>query len=264
MEGLKLERIFEGLHARGPFDSDDRLVEVLIQEGGFNSLMVDLPLSVPPCVRCTRQTCPGKLSCEDESVAYLLSLNERLKAYGLRRKKSVSPQTQRVWDLEYRLSQLKALPDRVLKSPSSYAQSLALATRGMTLKRRFASIPHFPELKETNVELATQELLAGMGKKTKSGEAYRDFSRGRGVRESTLIALQENHFIQTLSKDNADALIANLALFSAFITALVCGLEQAGLTDSQPAGLSGDEGWVYLPRLKSERILSGKRHAEIH
>ncbi len=106
--GFKVEKIHDGLVARGAVGADDRIFEVLSRERNLAIIAVDLPLSVPPCLRCLRSFCPGKLACEDESVAYMLALNERLKGFGLRRKRSVNPQTQRVWDLEFRLMQLEA------------------------------------------------------------------------------------------------------------------------------------------------------------
>ena len=72
--------IYEKIGSFGDLFSDDRLVDLIRYIGPYPVLFLDAPLSSPPCVSCVRSTCPGVVGCADLSVAYMLSINGKLRA----------------------------------------------------------------------------------------------------------------------------------------------------------------------------------------
>ncbi len=106
---LNIAGLYEKIGSQGKLFSDDRLVDILQLRGPFQEVFVDCPLSVPPCVSCERPVCPGAINCEDVSVAYMLALNEKIKSLGVRKKRPINPQSQRLWDIIYQ-SEVGSLP----------------------------------------------------------------------------------------------------------------------------------------------------------
>ena len=94
---LKIDSIYDRLGPLHKLFSDDRLFEILRKERP-DRIMIDSPLTVPPCVACTRLSCPGVIACEDIAVAYMQRMLES--SQGRRRKRPLNPQTQRIWDVK--------------------------------------------------------------------------------------------------------------------------------------------------------------------
>src|SRR5690242_15299621 len=66
---LKINGVYDRMGTVHRLFSDDRLFDVLKSEQP-ERVMIDSPLTVPPCVACTRPVCPGVDACEDIAVAY--------------------------------------------------------------------------------------------------------------------------------------------------------------------------------------------------
>ncbi len=82
---------------------DDELTALLSRESQTTLICLDAPLSLPPCMQCSREHCPGVPACPDPAV-------ERMRAMapgkGKGGKPRFSPYTQRPQDLELLLAGL--------------------------------------------------------------------------------------------------------------------------------------------------------------
>ena len=56
----------------------DEALLALFAEIADPCIAIDAPLTVPACVRCTREVCPGQLDCEDASTIWLQNRGEEL------------------------------------------------------------------------------------------------------------------------------------------------------------------------------------------
>jgi len=78
---------------------DASLIENLRSFGDGTLVCVDAPLTLPPCLRCTVEVCPGQESCVDPAVVTMRRLVDETpvdaRPYGSRGKPAITPYTQR-------------------------------------------------------------------------------------------------------------------------------------------------------------------------
>lgn len=222
--------------------SDDRILGILNHHLPVSEVMVDCPLSVPPCVACERPKCPGVISCEDLSVAYMLSLHDREQAK-MKRSRPVNPQTQRLWDA----FQNSRSTTRKRLNPSSYSPSnSSLATRAKVLQKRLNQSLEGLVLQETSVPLTLIRLKSQMGVSIE----YKNFEKGALVRSKILDRFVELQWIQQTSSKMKTELVDSVENFQAFITGWVCYLKSLNKTLNRPEDYPETAGWVYLPDLE--------------
>jgi hypothetical protein len=254
---LRIMKVYERIGSFGSLFSDERLLEVLTHAGPFAEVFVDCPLSVPPCVACTRPICPGVVSCDDVAVAYMLRANERLRRRGAAKSRPLNPQSQRLWDVYQLESRLEG--DR--PEPSYSANLAPLVTRAMTLQKRLRGAALPIDLRETSIPHAIQELAGPLDLGRRVFQTYRRFEGGQKVRLGILNQLivqgwLELDFDLTESREGDDPpAVEQIAqtpeTFHAVIAALVAAMHKVGLTQPPPSHFGGGEGWVHVPRLST-------------
>jgi hypothetical protein len=62
-----------------PWD-DDAIVDLIEELGDGVAIAIDTPLTLPACLRCTREICPGQRACVDPAVMWLNSEGEQMQA----------------------------------------------------------------------------------------------------------------------------------------------------------------------------------------
>lgn len=258
---LVIRQVYEKIGSFGSLFSDERLVEALVYTGPFAEVFTDCPLTLPPCVACTRPVCPGAVKCEDVSVAVMLSLSNRLRSKGGKRARPINPQSQRLWDV----MRLEHGPDE--RGEPSYSANMApLVARARSLQRRLNAVSPQTVLKETSVAAALDVLRPLFGFKTDIKVLYRNFERGREYREKIFAAMEKGFWLKPSSVDESTAameerILSSVESFQAFICAFVGALHAAGMTDQQPLGFVESEGWVYLPEVTA-RVNLAPRYFE--
>lgn len=258
---LLIRQVYEKIGSFGSLFSDERLIEALVHTGPFAQVFTDCPLTLPPCVACTRPVCPGALKCEDVSVAVMLSLSNRLRSKGGKRFRPVNPQSQRLWDV----MRLELNADE--RAEPSYSANMApLVTRARSLQRRLNAVSPEMVLKETSVSGALDALRPLLQLKSNIKILYRNFERGRELREKIFAAMEKSRWLKVSSVDESTAameekVLGSVEAFQAFICAFVGALHASGLTIDQPAGFVETEGWVYLPSV-SDRLTLAPRYFE--
>ena len=75
-------------HRGGQPWCDDALVEYLAGLGNNVVVAIDAPLTVPACLRCTVQSCPGYAACEVPATVWLRTVGEELQAGSIARSMS--------------------------------------------------------------------------------------------------------------------------------------------------------------------------------
>lgn len=235
---LKITAVLDRMGALHRLFSDDRLFEFLRRELP-DRVMIDSPLTVPPCVACTRPSCPGVNACEDIAVAYMQMLAES--AAGKKRKRVMNPQTQRIWDVKEWFQWAPSLQE-----PTYSANKAPLVVRAMTLQRRLNILPQPIRLWETSVPHALSCLVDQLGLDRELAYHYRAFEVGRDRRTDLLEALHERGFLE---EDDIDEVAATVESFSAAIAAIVAALELFGFCSRPNNDFFMQQGWVYLPEL---------------
>lgn len=253
---LKIEKVYEKIGAFGTLFSDERLFEILGKFGPFAEVFVDCPLTVPPCVRCQRPVCPGVVACDDLSVAYMLSVSQKLRRKGARRGRPVNPQSQRLWDV------LQLTETEGNRLEPSYSANLApLVVRARVLQRRLNALCLPLELKETSVAYALDRLQPCLQISADLKSDYRNFELGASTRQRVLDRMIERGFVRQPAAMGEEpfahaAIVESVEVFHAFITGWVAALHAVGLTNPRPRDFVADEGWVFLPTVATAYELS--------
>ena len=243
---LTIEKVYEKIGSFGSLFSDERVLEILVHEGPLEQIFVDCPLTVPPCVACTRPQCPGPNGCEDMSVAYMLSLSQRVKSRAGRKFRPLNPQSQRLWDV------LRSLEADAPKPEPSYSANLSpLVNRAVTLQRRLNALRPSLQLEESNVPQLLNEMATPLGLASDIGRSYRNFERGHDRRLRVLERLYELRYIALECEESLAELAKPLEVFHAVLMAWMGGLKAAGLVSRRPQDYLPHEGWVYLPKVSA-------------
>ncbi len=238
---LKINAVLDRMGALHRLFSDDRLFDFLRMEAP-DRVMIDSPLTVPPCVACTRPLCPGVNACEDIAVAYMQKLAES--SAGRKRRRVMNPQTQRIWDVKEWFQWAPSLQE-----PTYSANKAPLVVRAMTLQRRLNSLPRPIRLWETSVPHAVSCLVDQWGLDRELAYQYRAFEVGRDRRTSLLEALHERGFLE---EDDIDEVAASVESFSAAVAAIVAAFELYGFCSRPDNAFFLEQGWVYLPELSCQ------------
>ncbi|MDA9951391.1 hypothetical protein N9D31_02335 [Oligoflexaceae bacterium] len=241
---IKITGLYEKIGHFGNLFSDDRLLDILRLEGPFSRVFVDAPLSVPPCVACTRSYCPGVDACEDEDLAYMMSLANKISTKQKRRRKSLNPQVQRLWDI-YRLS--RSDDEKYEATYSSNNAHHAVRARG--LQKRLTQGTAAVLLEETSVAMSLEKMTCVLGLDTFALATYRSFSEGKRTRELFIQALIEHKWLD--ADGEHDLVEQSVDVFEAFVTALVASLAECGLCERSPPDYSNQSQWVFRPELST-------------
>jgi hypothetical protein len=256
---LIIDRLYEKIGSFGSLFSDDRLIDIISHLDGVTTAFVDCPLTLPPCASCTREVCPGVNSCDDLSVAYMMSIGERVKGYrGKKKKRPINPQTHRLWDLMQIIDTLKMSPE-----PSFSLNMTPLVIRARALSKRLNSLtqPDSFKLNETSVAQVLSVLSRSKHfDHTDLAQKYRRFEGGREMREVILDAMIREGWLSSWTSQNHQSyakIVRSVENFQSLITAWVAAVFDAGGTVNRPDDYIPSEGWVYLPSLQ----LSASEHS---
>ena len=234
---LRISGIYDRMGTVNRLFSDDRLFEVLKSERP-DRVMIDSPLSVPPCVACTRPSCPGVNACEDIAVAYMQKLVDSRR--GRYKKKPMNPQTQRIWDVKEWYEWHPSLQE-----PTYSANKAPLVVRSLTLQRRLM------RLYETSIPHALSVLVEQLGLPREIGFEYRAFGIGRERRFALVSGIAKEGLIADHRLEEA---AASVETFSAFIAAVMAGFEVQDRVSRPENIFFAAQGWVYLPELCGETL----------
>ena len=232
---LCFDYLYEKLAGNGMVFSDDSII-ALIERHNIENICIDSPLTLPPCVACQREVCPGVDLCEDLSLSYMQSI-VNLADHKKTRKNPFNPQTQRLWDVKEYIEQGGHI------DPSFSANQTPIVIRAQVLQKRLNSLERAPYLYETSIKL----LMSALGKLDKhlAGIRYNYLHSKEGipVRKQIIMILQ-NFFETDLLKD--EHLYEKVEIFCAFVSAFVSVCIEEGFCEPPSNPYFADHGWVWL------------------
>jgi len=216
---------------------------------------VNVPIDLPPCITCTRKTCPLPSKCTVPEVKWMRetvkkSLDMDLKGINVR---EFTPYTQRPFEIWARYRILPNLPEsHRFEIDEALGGNRAPLTARMNFLKR-----HLQKIKCVEVwpKLAISSIATDLPISKRIVSQYRKPEQGYSARLELLetIALKRGVFIydRDLKK-----LANNLTAFDSFLCAYVALLMDIDLTAKSPKGFPKTSSWVQYAHLKNIRSAS--------
>lgn len=241
--------VYDRISSDGDVSSADHaLLEIIgecIQDFPKHSipLAVNVPLDLPPCVECTRKTCPLPEKCTVSNVKWMRSLSKKKGKHF-----PITPYTQRPIELWIRHKILPHLPDDCLfEIDEALGGSKApLTARMHFLKRHLA--PHV-RLKEVWPKLSMTMLALDLGIPKKTLHAHRQIEEGAHSRSEILEQIIKHYGLFIYDRDMRK-LSENLPAFDAFLCAFTALLKDMESCAEPPSGFPAHTGWILFPDWK--------------
>lgn len=248
---ISYHSLYEKIGSSSTLFSDDRILGILAAEKEATCIVVDCPLSEPPCVACVRPSCPGVIRCEDVEVAQILLAESKRDRQGRRKLRPFNPQSQRLWDVVN-------FEKRALFEPTYSANMAPLVVRAKTLGKRLKH--QFPDISyiETHVPTLAGQLGQTLGY-SDFGSQYRNFDRGSRTRKDLLESLSSlkvsnsknsaNSAIElphlAISSIQIDSIVQSVETFHAFLCAWLGTMKVLNRLQNPPMFMQDRPGWVY-------------------
>jgi hypothetical protein len=233
---------------------DQPLLELIEElEPGIARLGVNVPLNLPPCIPCSRKTCPTQTKCIDSAVKWMRDFTKKaqkssdLKETGLK-VLEFTPYTQRPVELWIRYQVLPKLPPshRFEVDEALGGTKAPLTARMNYLKRHLHKLP----LAEVWPKLAVALFAVDLGIQKRIVSKYRQLEEGIHAREEIIEELARKHGLFIYERDIAK-LSHSLAAFDAFICAYTALLADTDRCAERPHGFPSTSGWVDYPVLET-------------
>lgn len=228
-------------------DSDQVITETLLDhmDPKIESWVgANVPLTLTPCVECTRKTCPLPKHCTVPEVKWMRNHSPKNSPENF-----ITPYTQRPVDIWIRN---EVLPE--ISSTPKFGVKLdldeTLGSNKAPLTARMAMIKkHLPKIEflEVMPKLTLAQLAIALKIPSRWTQTYRQLEDGIYAREMILEKLIE-HFDLFIYERDLKKITQHLNAFDAFICALTVKLVDLGKTMNPPKGFPASSGWVHFPR----------------
>ena len=240
--------------------SDESLLEIITEVGvGASGLGANVPLQLPPCIECTRKSCPLPGKCTVPSVRWMRETRKKalgkIQAPGRRedgsltarsmRSRDFTPYTQRPVELYIKHRVLDQLP---VAARFEIDETLGGSRAPLTARMHFLSrhLPASTSRFEVWPKLTLALLAERLGLSRRALLEWRNLEDGYAVRAEILEKFTENLGVFIYDRD-LRKLSQSLAAFDAFICAYTAFLADNGQCVRPPHGVPSDTGWVYFP-----------------
>ncbi len=228
-----------------PQSSDEALLELIGElSPGVVRIGVNVPMVLPPCIQCSRKTCPLPGKCAVPAVKWMKSYLKKRGRLG--KVLDFTPYTQRPIELWIRYQVLPHLPEtfRFEVDETLGGNKAPLAARMHFLKKHLSKYDFTEVWPKLTVAILGMQL--GIPKRTI--ETYRQLEEGAQAREQFLDHMTSRQGVFIYERD-VRKLANNLASFDAFICAYTALMADAGLCAKSPTGFPLASGWVEYPQL---------------
>jgi hypothetical protein len=249
--------IFDRISGHEDQSGDAALLEVLDELASGPALIgVNVPLQLPPCIECSRKSCPLPLKCSVPAVKAMREITRKAERQPVDpelRVRDFTPYTQRPVELWIRYQLLARLPESSrFEIDEALGGNRAPLTARMHFLRR-----HLKEATLTEVwpKLTLATLASKLGLSRRVLQTWRHLEDGVHSRMEILEAFTEKLDVFIYERDQRK-LSASLAAFDAFLCAYTALLAEQGRTIPRPAAIPASEGWIAIPRLERESASS--------
>ncbi len=245
---LFLLDIYDRISGDGEMTGDAALLETIresIQDFPPQSvqLAVNVPIDLPPCIECTRKTCPLPEKCTVPSVKWMRSLIKKGK-----KESPITPYTQRPMEIWIRHKVLPNLPeDCRFEIDEALGGSKAPRTARMFFLSRH--LKNLVQIHEVWPKLSIALMAMDLGLSKKTLRAYRQLEEGVHARAEILDTLVKSYGIFIYERDMRK-LSESLPAFDAFVCAFTCMMKDLGACADPPSGMPAHTGWVLYPDWK--------------
>ncbi len=227
--------------------ADEGLLDLIEElQPGIARIGVNVPLELPPCITCTRKSCPLPAHCTVPAVKWMRDLHRRLSHSDYQERKILefTPYTQRPFELWARYLVLPELPpNSTFEVDETLGGNRAPLTARMSfLKRHLENL----SLLEVWPKLSIALLARDLNMDPSLISHYRTLEEGIHCREELLSLLVKGKGIFIYDRD-LRKLAQNLPAFDAFICAFTALLSDQRLCAEPPKGFPIKSGWVHYP-----------------
>lgn len=224
---------------------DEALLELIAEvKPGVAKMGVNVALELPPCITCTRKSCPLPTQCSVPSVKWMRASHRKGS-----QPQAFTPYTQRPIELWVRHQLFSKLPEtHHFDIDETLGGSRAPLTARMNfLKRHLKGISFVEVWPKLSIAILAHHLK--LDKRLVS--TYRHLENGAYSREEILISLSKKYEIFIYERDMRK-LSQNLNSFDAFICAFTALLSDENQCVKTPKGFPEKSGWVQYPKMGSE------------
>ena len=237
--------LHDGIGSTDGETGDEILLSALKDQAQKATLMgVNVPSVAPPCMTCSKKTCPLPARCTVPSVRWMREYLKKTLPPGER--PDITPYTQRPVEIWVRHGVLPELDRRLrFDVDETFGGNRApLTARMLFLLRHLKGISHI----EVLPKLTVSALAPSLGLDWRTVGSYRHLEQGTLSREKILNRICERLGIFIYEKDFRN-LTRNLASFDAFLCAYTALLSDRGACARPPKGFPVASGWVEYPAL---------------
>jgi hypothetical protein len=251
LEYFPKERKLFLLDLHDKIEGDEALLNKLSEVKGKEEtkLGMNAAFDLPPCITCTRKSCPLPESCTVTEVKAMRDWSDP--------ESMLTPYTQRPVEIWLKTQLMPHLPKelRIEFEETLGANKAPLTTRLHFLKKHLLKKPTNESLKlhETHAKLSTLLITQHLGLPKRTILSYRKPEQGIDHREEILDKICETFGVFVYDKD-FKTLSHHLNAFDAFISALTLQLMDLGAEFPRPKKFPKQASWIVFPSFKKGRL----------
>jgi hypothetical protein len=254
-EKIFLLDVHPGIGADGNATSDEALIETISDHADEHpdlKMGINVPLALPPCISCTRKSCPMPHSCTVPEVRWMRTAHARAGSARkstskriARLKDSFTPYTQRPVELWLKNEVLSRLPPRIR---FEIDETLGGNKAPLTGRMHFLKF-HLGkyEMHEVLPKLTVALLMPFLKISNRTLAQYRQLDTGVQARETIIERMCESLDIFIYDRD-LKKITQNINAFDAFLCAYTVLLHDRNQCVSPPRGFPIQSGWVRYPK----------------
>ena len=248
--------VHAGIGADATANPDEALIEIIMEHADEHPdlrLGTTAPLTLPPCMNCTRKACLAAKNCAANEVQWMKLFTAKHPAYlrGKISKKTArmrdffTPYTQRPVELFLKGEVFSKLPEKIR---FELDETLGANKAPLTARMHFLKL-HLQkfELHEVLPKLTVALLSPKLKIKGTTLQHYRKLEEGVQARQAIIEKMAEGLDIFIYDRD-MKKLTQNINAFDAFICAYTVLLHDRNECVNPPKGFPVSSGWVRYPK----------------
>jgi len=248
--------IHAGIGADETSSSDEALIQTITDHADEHpdlKMGINVPLTLPPCIHCTRKSCPLPESCTVPDVRWMRTCRSKHKISSkkstskriARMKEYFTPYTQRPVELWLKNEVLPQLPPKIR---FEIDETLGGNKAPLTGRMHFLKF-HLEKYEKHEVlpKLTIALLMPFLKLSNRTLSQYRQLDDGIHARETILSRMSETMDIFIYDRD-VKKITQNLNAFDAFISAYTVLLYDRNECVAPPRSFPLASGWVRYPK----------------
>lgn len=234
-----LRSLRDKVSAHGDISADEALHTLLTDvETGLESVTFDVPLQLPPCIRCQLK-CPGLRECGEPEIKWMRHVHQK-REKTKRPNKMFTPYTERAAEI-YIANELE---EPFHPSHALGANAAPVTARAQFIQRRI----RVPML-ETYPELTLWRIGRNLDIPKRCLRFHKHAVEGEEARHFILKSLIDAE-ITFIYQQDLRLLVENHVAFEAFFCALTGFLKFRSQTEKPPSNFPKRENWIEFPKIK--------------